>query len=628
MGGACSSSTDVGYLQTCIPRRLSNGEINPNNTARYRKFMVEWIKGNPDYQSSQQLLFGVNQASDYWGKDTGVPYSGEREPCCFFHHGLTGATYSYGAYNEMIILNYQTMRERMKNTMMITDDILDQIWFAFYWPYESSLGKQLIDNIIATVNPGMFAEDYLKRPRDTWIQTHFCLLNEPDMGNIQWDNTWTGNLGLTKPTQGSDWKHVWGDPLWTQNERDYATRMIFPDWDGENFLDHWLRIQIETGQAPNDTTYEKWFGPQIHPGAANPAEGTPGYSGNLPYAPPFLHPELEPWHPPVTDPNAEGYKDPCINKTILETYVPIAAGAVGAVVGATIVPGDLASASAAVTLGGAAYSVVSSTYGFAAWERENISGVYPGDPKDMAPVFLGVGVPVTGGLLLDQLGLMPESLQNQTMTIVAIAGAGGYFLITPFLTKTMKIGDSIATELLTPLSLIDKGITQLFNGCFVNRITTIGACRCSDAIQKPATINAMLVNILGTTGDQTEMRTTCLEAAMDGGLWGDDPKQVGMCKDNGTQTNPAACIQPGAWIYKNFGTDPLAQGMYDQISHCIDKDNPSFLPPRDIDAPCAKYGDAFRLVDGVCQNMRAPKGKRGPGQYTEETTNTSSCIIF
>lgn len=622
----CQASTDVEWFQTCIPRRLSDGQINANNTARYRKFMSEWIKGNPNFQSSQQLLFGCNTQADYWGKDTGVPYSGEREPCCFFHQGLTGATYSYGAYNEMIILNYQAMRDRMKSLMQIDDDMLDQIWFAFYWPYESDLGQQLIDNLIAQLNPGMFAESYLKHPRDEWIQTHFCLLNEPLMGGIQWDNTWTGNLGLTKPTQGSDWKHVWGDPLWTQNERDFATRQIFPDWDGENFLDHWLRIQIDSGQAPDNTTYEKWFGPKIHPGAINPADGVTGYSGNLPFAPPFLHPELEPWHPPVTDPNAEGYKDPCVTKTLLETYVPIAAGAVGAVLGATIVPGDLASASAAVTLGGAAYSVVSSTYGFDAWKRQNISGVYS-NPADMAPLFLGVGGPVTAGLFLDHLDAMPDSLKNQTALIVAISGAGGYLLLTPFLDKTMKIGDAIATELLTPITLIDKGITTLFNGCFINRITTIGECRCSDAIQKPATINAMLVNILGTTGDQTEMRSACLSAAMDGGLWGDDPNQVGMCRDNGTQSNPAACIQPGAWIYKNFGIDPLAQGMYDQISHCIDANNPSFLPPRDIDAPCAKYGDEFRFVDGKCQNMRAPKGKRDPGQFDGDTKQTNTCTI-
>lgn len=642
MMGECRASSETEWFKTCIPNSIRDYwlEIDPKIRDRYRAWMLKWYEGNKDYISTQNILFGCSKYTEYNTMDTGIStkgfanaFSDERR---FIFHGGTwqNPTFSYGLYNEVILKNYEYLRKNMCSSLLITQDQLDLIWHLFYFPYNSARGKAMIDEAIATQDIPIFAQQWLTKPRtqgddnDIYIQTHFQLLNQPPMTEFYFDQKNDSNLGQTKTQLQTDWsQHVWGDPTWNNSERQFALRKILPNWDGENFLDGWNRLMISVGVAPNDASYEDNFSPAFYPGKTNPTT-IAAYMGNLPFAPPFLNENQEPWHPLVTDPDAEGFKDPCINQTFLEKWIPIGAGGFAAVVGASVVPGQWASTSAAISLGGAGYYMIKSTYGYDAWARENLGGVYE-TFNDLSPEFIGIGAPVTAVLMASETGLIAMSSSEVTGALVVGAGVG-YLVLVPKIRTVLNTSSTVFSILLTPISMIDKGLTQLFNGCVTNRLSTIGKCRCEDAMQKQPMIESFLTQIYGTTGQQQSMRRTCLRAAMTRGTWGPDSNRIGDCRSDGTKTNPAACIVPGIWAYQRFGNDPLATTMWGEISHCLDEANPSFLPPQENDKQCEKYGSGFRLVDGKCQNMRAPLGLRDPGEYKDplDTSINATCTIL
>lgn len=634
----CKADNDNDYFLKCIPETLT--DISEENKARYRHYMNEWRKGNPEFRSTENILFGCNTREDYYKRDTGLvidvinTFAGstfEKFGHRYHDAGFQKVSHSYGTYNETVIYNYQKLRENMKKDMLIDDDILNEIWPAFYWNYQSEFGKKIIEELITRVNPGPLAERRLRQRRDNFIQTRFQLLNPPDLDKLK---IGVGRVwGRTIPPDVDDpWSRPgtggigYGDPLWSENQRRFALRQAYPQWNGENFLDAWHKWFIQGGYSQNNVIFEEGGGITNRPGKENPFN-VPGYTGNLPYAPIFAQAGQEPWHSVLTDPDAEGFDDPCVNRTVLEKYVPIGAAGVGALVGASVIPGGLGSLSAAVTLGGAAYHIVSATYGYEAFKRTHLENWVTGT-KNKAPEFLGIGGPVTFVFLVDEVGLLP--ITGELPLFVGAAAAAGYFIVTPYLRDVAKIGDSAGSLMLAPISLIDKGITQLFNGCVTNRISTAGKCKCKDAAQKPQLIEAFVGPIFGTTGEQQTMRRRCLQGAMTRGLWGDDPVRIGDCRPDGTKSNPGACVSAGAWAYNTLKDDPLLISMHSEISHCLDIDNPSFLPPEAKDAPCSVHGPHFRMVNEKCVNLSAPKGLQDPGQWPDGDVGVSSneCVIL
>ena len=634
----CKADNDEDYFLNCIPETLT--DMSEQNKKRYRHYMNEWSKGNPEFKSTEGLLFGCNTRDDYYKRNTGfvidvmetfAGFTLEKFGHRYHDAGFQRVSHSYGTYNETIIYNYQKLRENMKADMQIDDAVLNEIWPAFYWNYQSQYGKKLIDELIVNIRPGPRAERRLRQPRDGFIQTRFQLLNPPDLNKLK-----VGRGSVWGRTLTADQRNPWGrdggggigygDPLWSENERRFALRKAYPQWNGENFLDAWHKWFIIGGYSQNNVIFEEGAGISNKAGKENPFN-VPGYSGRLPYAPVFAQEGQEPWHGVITDPDAEGFQDPCVKRTVLEKYVPLGAAGVGAMIGASVIPGNLGSLSAAVTLGGTAYHLVSSTYGFEAFKRSHLENWVTGN-KNKAPEFLGIGGPVTLVLLVDNVGLLPPVTGGLPL-MVSAAAAAGYMVVTPYLRDVVKIGDSAGSLLLAPISLIDKGITQLFNGCVTNRITTAGKCKCKDAAQKPQLIEAFVNPIFGTTGDQQVMRRRCLQGAMTNGLWGEDPVRIGECRPDGTKSNPGACVSAGAWAYNSLKNDPLLTSMHDEISHCLDINNPSFLPPEAKDASCNVHGPHFRLVDGKCVNLSAPKGFQEPGQWPDGDVNVKNeCVIL
>lgn len=706
----CKASTEAEYWEKCVPETFRE-QISEVNAKRYRQYLKKWRENDPEYAHGDSVIFGCRWAKDYYGINTGIlaswggdtlfsssnrawqrrlwcvgPYidptfdevSANKDEFACYH--------TPGTWNEAVILNYQMAREHMKEIMMIDDDVLDEIWWLFYFPPEHRTGREVIEREIARVNPGPAAEAWLRTPRsDKTIQTRFQLMNEPFMSVLvfnafdSWGLFLPYELSAQDLTEGELMNQVnsyftglggkscggsgcvfgldmiqgvtasplevettikrslratskiksgsYGDPLWTYSQRRWAARKILPEWDGENFLDAWHKWFIAAGMADNNMTFEEATGGKITPGKANPYT-TPGYTGDLPHLPQYLIENAEPWQQSYAlDPNAEGFRDPCLKRTTLETVVPIAAGVAAGVVAVAFVPGDLPSLAAGVTLGGSAYFTVSNTYGYDAFVRAFDNAQLPpimSGKDNMTPEFLGVGGPVTGVLLLDHFGALPAAFQSNVTMTVAGVGAAGYFVLTPYLRDVVKIGDKFSAGLLSPLSLIDKGISRLFSGCYTVRSSQIGKCLCANAHQKPQLISN-LMDVMGVTGEQRVMRTQCMRAAMTRGAWGTDPVRIGDCLENGTKSNPGACLTAGEWAYKRFPEeDEGLNTMYDEIKHCMQVDNLSFLPPLPADAPCAQHGPHFRMIGGECKNTSAPVGLQDPGQWPDSDTGVAS----
>ena len=737
----CKATSEDEYFDDCIPQ-IYPEHFDETTAARYRQYMRRWKANDPEYTAASNVLYGCRWAEEYlfnyteWQAHTypaaligsskkfryyylfcvSVPQDAVQHRWIATNHlndgvpemriftpsdavgidepydlsvedapnnnkedrWVPGAYHSFGSYNETVIINYQKARERMRTMMLIDDAMLDEIWHLFYFPYEPGIGMDTIEDAIAQLRPGPFAEGFLRRPRDLWIQCHFQLCNEPAIWLLgatsvqEWglfmpmgisakrrNNVATkqmltsiGAIGMTSfisgggtggdysqggtkwfiPPEGFNNSQMWGDPLWTYTQRRYAARRILPEWDGESFLEGWVRMAIISNLLENGARFED--ASREHPGKVNPFDGVDGYSGKLPSLPVYLQENAEPWVEVYTkDENAEGYEDPCLDRSTMETLLPIAAGVAGALVGSAVVPGDAAAVSAALTLGGTGYYVVYNTFGYQAWKRTFDNHNLPeiqSPYQNLAPEILGIGGPVTGLLVLDELGQLPVVASENFGVFVLGSAAISYFVLVPYLRDVVKIGDKAVVGLLTPVSHIDRAISNIFSGCSKAVATRAGRCTCAKARQKPQLIHSIVADVIGTTGDQQTMRKQCMRGAMTRGLWGDDPVRIGDCLASGLKTNPGACLSPGEWGHKRIDeNDELLNGMYGQIEHCMDADNPSFLPPRSgVDDACLAHGPHFRKVGDACLNLSAPKGLQEPGQWPDGDTSTNECVIL
>jgi len=109
-----------------------------------------------------------------------------------------------------------------------------------------------------------------------------------------------------------------------------------------------------------------------------------------------------------------------------------------------------------------------------------------------------------------------------------------------------------------------------------------------------------------------------------------------------TVDNPFACYTAATWAYRapavpsRVRTDKQEIDMWNQVSHCLDAGNPSFLPPQtDADRACQRqFGEQFRAAaDGQCRNWALPGpnntdpvGLQSPGAM--KPAADSSCTIL
>jgi len=437
--------------------------------------------------------------------------------------------------------------------------------------------------------------------------------------------------------------NAWGNPLWDTAARQLVWRQILGydansndgPKDGKSFLDEWAQAFIDSGFADPGKSAEDYFDPVPHAGKFNPYTDV-NYTGRLPALMDYGTNNV-PWHQVTTDPNSYNYKNPCLNKPAMDAILPYAAGAVGGILGAIIVPGSTARAMAGATAGGTSYFMAS---GFIGWTA--LTAWAEGDMrnKDDAATILSVGTPMTAVQILWDFDLVPATYNTTSFHIgsLVVAAALGYAVILPVVKPVMEITGDTVQILTAPISLVEGMISYITSGCLAHNWPSKESCKCEDANVKPALVDALVGPIYGCTDEQKIMRTMAAHAVITDpdGSWGTSPYYMGQCDGNGRVDNPFACISAGEWAYQQFLPDieVEAKERWDEFSDVFDPANPSFLPPRQgVDEPCAQYGKFFRLdTDGKCKDKRAPKGKQGPGEYDwsalTEINKANECTIL
>lgn len=521
----------------------------------------------------------------------------------------------------------------------------DEVWPYFYQSYHSPDGKKAIDDYFAQKPEaaGGKCKAALMQNDSAYSQSHYMRLNAPNWStywhtkpdnefNFNGDVDWN-NVFLTKTVAETNYNgHFWGNPMWNKQERDYALRLAVGDEaaTGENFQDIWAQKFVNAGLVEAGKSAEDYFDPVAQAGKVSSITD-PKYSGNLPYLVPYLNENAEPWHQTTNSTTAYGYNNPCNNQGFIETYLPLAAGALAAVFGGFIVPGETAKVAAAVTFGGTAYYGLKGMYGIQA-AMDFVIGNSDSNPEITAAYIASLGLPATFWLALHDLGFVPEKLASTGGKVggVVVAAGAGYFLLLPVLEPALKVGGGILSVITEPIAFFELAFTNIFNGCLAHSLGGEAVCHCEDANTKPLLIRAM-PTIMGTTGAQSQLRQRCLAAAMTTGSWGTDPTLIGSCDSNG-HAKSAACITAGGWAYNDpeLFKDPEVARMKGEIAHCFDPANPSMLPPTAADAPCVKqFGEYFRLdpSTGKCRDFHAPVGHQDPG-FVWPTDTSSSCTIL
>jgi hypothetical protein len=449
-------------------------------------------------------------------------------------------------------------------------------------------------------------------------------LNNKDVYEQHWLNLPFRSTDFANKEQKSAQQNVWGNPLWTHDDRVKAWRQIlgkdfdnvaFPD--GQFFIDQWAQAYIDDGFDNPGKDAGDYFDPEQHAGKFNPWTD-PDYTGLLPSLQTYAVDAATPWHKSTTDPKAYGYKNPCLNEPLLDTYVPYIAGGVGAVFGALVVPGNYARLMGAATMGGTGYFVAK---GIVGWKALQAWAEGDNSSKSRASEIFSIGAPVTIVEAIWELGVVPTKYATQNARVGSLLAAAGlgYFVILPVVEPILTVTGDTFQVLSAPLSMVEYIGTMLVNGCIAHEWNSRTSCQCEDANVKPKLVEALVGPIYGCTGEQKKLRTRCAHAAVTTGSWGEDPYSMGSCDSNGHMDNPFACISAGEWAYGHFVADVKkeAEERWGEVSHCFDAENKSMIPPTKADEPCVSaHGKHFRLhADGKCYDTTAPKGKQLPNQY-------------
>jgi hypothetical protein len=263
----------------------------------------------------------------------------------------------------------------------------------------------------------------------------------------------------------------------------------------------------------------------------------------------------------------------------------------------------------------------------------------------MAAQILSVGAPAAAVLYASENGI---DVRMDPKLAAAGAAVIGYVALRDKIETSIDLGGGFATILTAPIALLDKGLTLAFNGCLAQSFLAPWQCTCDKADRtggKSVIRDQWLDGIYGVTGQQRKLRNACLVAEMRRAGWAStdpsDPNVVSRC--NGvTMDNPFACYTAATWAYRapavpsRVRTDKQEIDMWNQVSHCLDAGNPSFLPPQtDADRACQRqFGEQFRATaDGQCRNWALPGpnntdpiGLQSPGAM--KPAADSSCTIL
>lgn len=538
----------------------------------------------------------------------------------------------------------------------------DDIWPAFYWLYDSAVGKQNVDQLISSYEKKgkplpQALVDALKTNYNPVAQTYYCILNQNDFSTVyaQADcpapastnkPCWFGapgdfgtcwylppNIAYTDaqlaagmqyfkklPIFASDFtkSKLYGNPFWSKDQYLKALEAVLKiEVDGSNFLQAWAQAFVDQGLLQGGGTATGYLGGDQGPGESNWTDD-PDYQGNLPKLAYYAEGQ-EPWHKSTVESNNTfQYKNPCLSKPFLEKIIPIVGGMVAGGFGGMFVPGNMSKAIAAGTFGGATYVYLQGVVGIDAIYDVNHIDEYK---KTLASYILSIGLPATLWEFAFEEHIIPKELETNAGNLLGLSAAAiaGYFLLEPFLAPQLGLSGSIFEWIGAPIAFLDSAITYLANGCDAHEYHSSILCTCDQANDKKALAEALAGPIYGCTDEQLTLRTQCLNDAFLANSWGPNPTSVGECNiQTGFMTDPTDCLSAGEWAYGRWQTlfthEPamaaLATQKWNDCKHCVQIDNPSFMPPRDVDKPCSKYGPHFRMINGQCMDMTKPPGQQ------------------
>ena len=561
------------------------------------------------------------------------------------------------AYNNYAYFYHLATMARLKD---LCGAHADEAWPHFYHLYNNENGKKEVDDFLAKYNdvPPACAQA---------LKTNYLEENQRLYGLVNgwsWDrdgpDSFTHPLGrdlwgpwnltfdqiknnfMRETIAETAFKHpkaYYGNPLWTPLERQNAFRLIMgKDWlgnaDGTDFIDNWAQSYVNQGAVTPGKSADDYLDPLAHAGTTN-WTSNPDYTGQLPYKPPQNMLPHEPFHRVTVNEDEQKWSTVCKDIGQKNSILPFVAGGVCGAIAGLVVPGEYARVMAAATAGSAAYLEANTIIGFKALQAW--SSGEGAEKKHEAAMIVSLGGPATVWQAIWEIGLVPAQYETANVYWVGMVGAvaGGYLTLYPIVDPILNYGGTALTFLSIPFDTIDIIADYFSSGCAAHTWNfTKYSCKCENSNNKPALSAAIVQDIYGATGKQMEMRMDCMHAATTTGMWGEDPYAMGKCSDTGYIDNPTACLSAGEWAYQFYDQDPkikeVADKMWGEVSHCVDINNPSMLPPLEVDAPCvaahgmyARAGGITAVVGGQqrggdvgkCYDYRAPVGQQEAGKF-------------
>ena len=495
----------------------------------------------------------------------------------------------------------------------ISNGRADEIWHLFYALNNTRYGKFVLDDYFAThdTTDAPRLEPILRKNHTPDVQMRYCWLNEPNLkltsfGVWCFDHCMDSLAGepVMLPIHLSRPNKRWGSPFWTEKEREKAFRVILPHIKGQPdvmkeyyqvFLDnHWL---INDPHNPGGDPILNPIATHI-PGKENPNK-TPQYEGRLPFAPKPVLAGQTPWEGSHTTTDRL-YKNPCGQEDLLSSVIPVVAGVFAGIVGVIIMPTTQTKMALGGTLGSAAYFLSKDMYGWEALMRTDQD-----NPVEASEI-ISAGIPFTAVLIGFDLGVMPKSLvfPRSELVVGAGAAAAGFLVLEPIIAPTFELSGGIFKWITSPLAFLEQVVGTFTSGCYT--YTTAGPCHCNDGKKKGTLSTTIIEEVYGSTGQQKEMRHSCLQKQMVKGKWGENPELIGFCNmSNGQMSNSTACLSAFAWRAEAIDPADKEQGeMMDLIAPCLDPANPVFLPPvNTADKKCrSTHGEYWRFdaKTGTC----------------------------
>lgn len=671
-GPSCGSQDYVNEWRTYYndhkndwQRLPENGRMFHGYTTELNKWMFEDCASSQD--PSSPLICLAQPGEKNWGCDCGFNQAYyinmnklEEGAKCQSRPAAGDSWDFYGpqAYNNWVYFYHLGTMARLQD---LCGAHADEAWPHFYHLYNNANGQKQVDDFLAKYNdiPPACAQA---------LKTNYLPENQRLYGLVNgWSWDTDGDGTITHPLKNNNWgpyyinfddiknnfmretiqetqfKHpttaIFGNPLWTPAQRQDAFRQIMgKDWlgnaDGSDFIDDWAQSFVNQGAVSPGKSADDYLDPKAHAGTLNWTDD-PDYTGQLPYKPPQNLLPHDPFHRVTVNEDEQKWASVCSNIGQKTSILPFVAGGVCGAIAGLFVPGEYARLMAAGTVGSAAYLEAKTIIGFQA--LVDWSSGAAAEKKHEAALILSLGGPATVWQSIWEIGLVPAQYETAQVYWIGMAAgvAGGYLTLYPVIDPVLNYGGTALTFLSIPFDAISIIADYFSSGCAAHTWNfTKYSCKCENSNNKPALSAAIVQDIYGATGKQSDMRMDCMHAATTTGAWGTNPYAMGECDTTGYMNNPVACLSAGEWAYGFYDQDPkikeLADRMVGEISHCVDPNNPSMLPPLDVDKPCvqahgkyARAGGITAVVGGAqrpgevgkCYDYRAPKGQQEAGQF-------------